>query len=185
MLCSIFTRCKLQTNARAAEAMHRSWLSAMVLAGALTMMLLGPSWADVVGEARVIDGDTIEVAGERIRLHGIDAPEARQTCVIAGQRWRCGESATLALEHEVEGHSVTCRGKKRDRYGRIIAVCYAGENDLNALMVRDGWALAYRRYAKDYVTEETEAQNAFRGMWRGQFVPPWKWRRNIRLIAQE
>ena len=157
----------------------------IVSAGALTVMLLGSSKADVVGEALVIDGDTIEVAGERIRLHGIDAPEARQTCVIAGERWRCGESATLALEHEVEGRRVTCKGRKRDRYGRIIAVCYSGENDLNAMMVRDGWALAYRRYAKDYVAEEMEAQNAFRGMWRGQFVPPWKWRRNIRYVAQE
>jgi endonuclease YncB( thermonuclease family) len=71
-------------------------------------------------------------------------------------------------------------GDKRDRYGRLIAVCYIGTVDLNARMVRDGWALAYRRYASDYVAEETEARAAGSGIWQGQFVEPWKWRRQSR-----
>ena len=114
----------------------------------------------MVGEARIIDGDTVEIGGERIRLHGIDAPESRQTCTVIGEEWRCGESATLALVDETNGQPVTCKGKKRDRYGRLIAVCYVGPYDLNAIMVRKGWALAFRRYSMDYVDEEDDARDA-------------------------
>ena len=80
----------------------------------------------------------------------------------------------------IGSQSVTCRGTERDRYGRLIAVCNAGEDDLNAMMVRDGWALAYRQYSLDYVDEEGVARDAKRGIWRGEFVPPWEWRRGRR-----
>lgn len=156
----------------------------LIVAAALALFLCAGATADIVGEARIIDGDTIEISGERIRLHGIDAPESRQTCDVAGVPWRCGESATLALEDETHGRPVICKGNKRDRYGRIIAVCYSGERDLNALMVREGWALAYRRYAKDYVGDEIHARDARKGMWRADFVEPWKWRRDKRRTAQ-
>ena len=158
---------------------------AMVIVFALLLLtprdLVG---ADMVGEARIIDGDTVEIDGERIRLHGIDAPESRQTCGIIGQEWRCGESATLALIDETNGQPVTCKGKNRDRYGRLIAVCYAGTDDLNAWMVREGWAVAYRRYSKDYVDEEVEARAAGRGVWRGDFMLPWKWRQSVRQASR-
>jgi len=155
-----------------------------IAACVLALVLCASAREDVIGEARIIDGDTIEISGERIRLHGIDAPETRQTCDIAGVPWPCGESATLALVDETEGQSVTCKGNKRDRYGRIIAVCYTGERDLNAMMVREGWALAYRRYAKDYVEDEIQARDDGKGMWRADFVEPWKWRRGNRQTAQ-
>ena len=73
-------------------------------------------------------------------------------------------------------HWITCKGDERDRYGRLIAVCYAGPYDLNANMVRQGWALAYRRYSMDYVDDENAAKVARKGLWRGEFVPPWEWR---------
>jgi endonuclease YncB( thermonuclease family) len=84
------------------------------------------------------------------------------------------------LADATSGRTVNCRGRKRDRYGRLIAVCYAGDADLNARMVRDGWALAYRRYATDYVAEETAARSEAKGLWRGEFVAPWDWRRKDR-----
>lgn len=155
----------------------------VLAAGILTLIWCAHASADIIGEARIIDGDTIEISGERIRLHGIDAPETRQTCDVAGVPWPCGESATLALVDETRGQAVTCKGEKRDRYGRIIAVCYSGDRDLNAMMVREGWALAYRRYAKDYVDAEIEARDARKGMWRADFVEPWKWRRSKRQTA--
>ena len=139
-----------------------------------------PASADVIGQAQVVDGDTLQVAGERVRLHGIDAPESRQSCTLSGVGWPCGQNATRVLTGVANGQVVTCRGDKRDRYGRLIAVCYIGTVDLNARMVRDGWALAYRRYASDYVAEETEARAAGSGIWQGQFVEPWKWRRQSR-----
>ena len=138
--------------------------------------------ADVIGKPRVIDGDTIEIAGDRIRLKGIDTPEAKQTCLDkTRKRWRCGEEATFALLDLVGSHWITCKGEKRDRYGRLIAVCFAGPFDINAKMVRQGWALAYRKYSNAYVAEEAEAKSKRRGLWRGRFVSPWDWRRGQRL----
>ncbi len=147
-------------------------LALVILAGA------SAAYADVTGKPRVIDGDTIEIAGERIRPHGIDAPEAKQKCADKdGREWSCGLEATFALANLIGDHWITCKGDERDRYGRLIAVCYAGPHDLNAKMVRQGWALAYRRYSTDYVDTEDKAREAKRGMWKGEFMPPWEWRR--------
>jgi len=145
---------------------------------AALFFLMNSAYADNTGKPRVIDGDTIEIAGERIRLHGIDAPEANQTCRDKdGKEWPCGQDATFALANMIGNHWITCKGDERDRYGRLIAVCYAGPYDLNAKMVRQGWALAYRRYSMDYVDDEKDAKVARKGLWRGEFVPPWEWRR--------
>lgn len=153
-----------------------------VVGAACLAMAVKPATADVSGVAVIIDGDTIDIAGKRIRLHGIDAPESRQNCSLNGYDWRCGESATLALKHEASGRTVVCKGSKRDRYGRTIAVCFLDGVDLNAMMVREGFALAYRRYSKDYVGEEDAARGALKGLWRGSFTEPWKWRRGSRTV---
>lgn len=140
----------------------------------------------IVGKARVIDGDTIDIAGQRIRLHGIDTPESEQTCTIDGKKYACGQNATFALSQIIGRHWVYCHEKDRDRYGRIVAVCnLAGANgpEVNGTMVRTGWALAYRQYSKQYVGLEKEAQQAKAGLWQGQFVKPWDWRRGKRLSA--
>lgn len=111
-------------------------------------------------------------------MAGIDAPEAKQTCEAPnGQPWPCGKSATQALIDKIHGRPVTCQSTKRDRYRRQISVCYAGEENLNAWMVQNGWALAYRKYSKDYVAEEAKASAAGRGVWSGRFVVPWVWRK--------
>ena len=139
--------------------------------------------ADISGRASVIDGDTLDIHGTRIRLHGIDAPESGQTCHDGGVDWRCGQQAALALDDMISGRPVACAKHDVDRYGRIVAVCRVGGRDANAWMVRLGWALAYRKYSRDYVGEEAEAQAAGRGVWRGAFVAPWEWRRGERLQA--
>ena len=89
----------------------------------------------------------------------------------------CGRDATAALVTRIGAQSVTCKGDKRDRYKRLIGVCYVGQLDLNAWMVRNGWAVAYRKYSMDYIDEEKAAQDNRRGIWKGRFIPPWKWRR--------
>lgn len=170
---------------RSRARMLRALFCAAVAVGAGRFLLdVAPAAADVSGVARVIDGDTIEVAGERVRLSGIDAPETRQTCEIGGLEWPCGRNATANLAQEADGRTVVCRGNKRDRYGRLLAVCYLGDIDLNGQMVANGWALAYRHYSKQYVSQEAAARASGAGLWRGQFVEPWEWRKQTRHSHQ-
>ena len=133
--------------------------------------------ASIVGVASVIDGDTIEIHGIRIRLHGIDAPESRQLCTRpTGERWRCGQQASLALSDQIGRSTVSCDPRDTDRYGRTVAVCRTRGVDLNGWLVTQGWAVAYRRYSLDYVRAEDQARAASRGVWSGQFDMPWEWR---------
>ena len=131
----------------------------------------------MTGVASVIDGDTLEIHGERIRLFGIDACESRQVCEDAsGQPYRCGQQAALALADHIGSRTVRCEGKTRDRYGRLVAICYLGDEDLDAWMVLQGLALAFRKYSTLYVPEEDGARLAKRGLWAGRFETPWEWR---------
>jgi endonuclease YncB( thermonuclease family) len=134
--------------------------------------------SDIIdGNAIVIDGDTIEIHGKRIRLDPIDAPESRQTCLDATETpYRCGQKSAFALADMIGRGVVSCQPKGRDRYKRIIAVCFRGDTNLNAWMVSQGWAVAFRKYGNDYISQEDEARLARRGMWAGSFDMPWDWR---------
>lgn len=125
-------------------------------------MLAGAAQADVRGAARVIDGDTLEVAGVHVRLYGIDAPELAQSCGA----WDCGHWARDELARLIGARPVLCRGAESDRYGRLLARCDAGQGDLGAAMVGGGAAFAYRRYALDYVGAERMAQVRALGLWQ-------------------
>jgi len=131
----------------------------------------------IVGVASVIDGDTIEIHGQRIRLFGIDAPESSQLCVRpTGERWRCGQQASFALADQIGRAAVTCQSRDFDRYGRVVAVCFKGSEDLNRWMVANGWAVAYKRYSVDYVASEAAARRSQINIWSGRFDMPWDWR---------
>ena len=148
---------------------------------ALALLVSLPAFAEVTGPARVIDGDTIAIGKERIRLFGIDAPEIKQTCQTRkGKEQKCGEISKQALARLLKNHEVVCKGDERDQYKLLLAVCYIGWLNVNEQMVLDGWALAYRRFSKDYVRAEGYAKARREGMWRGNFVEPWEWRRNHR-----
>ncbi|WP_416797306.1 thermonuclease family protein [Ciceribacter azotifigens] len=135
----------------------------------------------IIGVASVIDGDTIEVHGQRIRLNGIDAPESRQLCLdAAGRRYRCGQTAAFALDDFLAARRpVSCVQIDRDRYGRIVAECTAGGINVEDWLVREGHALDWPRYSKGaYADAEAEARAAKRGMWAGSFQRPWEWRKD-------
>lgn len=129
------------------------------------------------GKVRVIDGDSLKLGPDEIRLFGIDAPEYRQTCRDkAGGDWPCGEDAAQALRNLVADRIIECTPVDTDRYGRSVAECSAGRRDVNAEMVRQGWATAYRNHSLAYVAQEAEARAAKRGIWRGSFENPQRWR---------
>ena len=133
-----------------------------------------PAMASTVsGSARVVDGDTIAIQGQRIRLHGINAPESDQTCSEQGRAYACGQVATQAMREAIGNRPVTCQGRERDHYGRLVAVCHnAWGEDLSRRMVDEGWATAYRRYSHDYVSAESRAKRLGLGVWAGEFQDP-------------
>lgn len=124
------------------------------------------------GEARIIDGDTLDLAGVRIRLFGIDAPEHNQNCTDEkGRKWACGTFATQSLKALAVG-TVRCEELDRDRYGRVVARCFSGGVDINAAMVAQGAAFAYRKYSADYVALEARAETRGIGLWSGEAERP-------------
>jgi endonuclease YncB( thermonuclease family) len=140
----------------------------IVILGLLPSLAL----AQISGKAVVIDGDTIEIGGALVRLHGIDAPELAQSCEHLGQPWPCGSEARGVLEGIIASRTVTCRADGR---------CRIGPEDLNAEMVATGMALAEPESGAAHIGDEEAARAGRRGLWAGRFVPPWDWRQGTRL----
>ncbi|WP_395793955.1 thermonuclease family protein [Aquimonas sp.] len=157
-------------------------MAALIALGCLTLPGCVSVQHDIVGQASVVDGDSLEIHGERIRLFGIDAPEARQACTRDGRPWRCGQTAAQRLDALIGGRTVRCEPHEIDLYERVVAICYDGEVDLNGALVAEGLALAYRDFSWRYVADEEAARSAGRGVWADgvQFDPPWEWRRRGR-----
>ena len=131
----------------------------------------------IQGETRVVDGDTIHINKIKYRFHGIDAPEIKQLCKINKTNYKCGVKSKEFLVSLIGNKSVKCNHKDIDRYKRIVAECFVGQTNLNKELVRNGWALAYRDYSKDYVEDEKFAKENKMGMWMGTFIYPKKWRK--------
>ena len=129
----------------------------------------GPLPGELRGIPRVLDGDTWELAGHRLRIDGLDAPEFGQTCGPEHAPWPCGRE-------------VHCRLHGLDRYQRPLATCAVAGEDLQRWMVRSGWAVAYGSAGDgaDYTLEEIAAQHARAGIWRDGFTRPRQWRREQR-----
>ena len=166
----------------------RSWrwlgilLMAVVAMILLALIRVALANEHLVGRASVIDGDTIEIHGERIRLWGVDAPEGRQWCVKDGEPWRCGKDSANVLADFLGQQTVTCTGRYWDQYEPVMAICRVAGRDVARWLVKGGWALDYARYTKRaYAPEQEDAQRARRGLWQGGFVPPWEWRKGERI----
>lgn len=124
----------------------------------------------------MIDGDTIEIAGKRVRLHGVDAPESWQKCEDGdGGNYRCGKEAAAALDQFLAASRPTrCDFVERDRYNRLVSVCFRADGrDANRWLVQSGNAVDWERYSKGaYATAQEEAQVRGVGIWRGKFLLP-------------
>ena len=129
------------------------------------------------GKPRIIDGDTIHIKSNKIRLHGIDAPETKQTCEIDNEDWDCGKQSTKELKNLINNQKVECITNDIDRYNRYVAICYINEININQWMVKNGWAIAYRYYSSDYIVEEKYAQENKLGIWKSKFVEPYEYRK--------
>ncbi len=140
----------------------------------------------VAGIASVVDADTIDIHGERIRLAGVDAPESRQQCLnTSGQLWRCGQIAANALDVWINNNPVACSIEGEDKYHRQIGTCSVRGASMQNWLVTSGYALAYRTYSTAYVPAEDKARIARVGVWSGEFVAPWDWRKGKRLRGEK
>ena len=139
---------------------------------------------DVTGMPRIVDGDTLTIGATKIRLAGIDAPETDQVCLNANKlHWSCGIDARDQLAAHIAGRKINCTPRGVDAYRRTLAICTLADEDLNAWMVQQGWALAYVQYSSVYRQAEDEARTNQRGLWQGAFIAPWDWRhRNNKTV---
>ena len=133
---------------------------------------------EIYGLPVITDGDTIKISNNKIRLHGIDAPEKDQKCYKNKKKYNCGTVATEALFKKINKNAIKCLiQKNKDRYNRFLGVCFVGQENLNKWMVRKGYAVAYIRYSKDYILDEEFAKKNKLGLWSGTFLKPEKWRK--------
>jgi endonuclease YncB( thermonuclease family) len=146
----------------------------LAIAGAVLQYRLG-SGRSLAGAAEAIDGDSLRLLGEELRLEGIDAPEYRQSCRDrTGGEVACGRQARRALAAMLALGNVSCTVSRADRYGRGLARCRQGDAEINAAMVRQGNAVSYGAYQ----AEEAEAKAAGRGIWALSFERPEAWRKS-------
>ena len=141
---------------------------------------------EISGNAQIIDGDTIKINSKKIRLHGIDAPELKQMCkkpyltiifFTFTKDYPCGKISTQKLQKKINNKVITCKILDIDRYKRLIGECYKRNLNLNSWLVSNGYAVAYRKYSKKYISNEINAKNEKKGIWQGKFEMPWEFRR--------
>ena len=144
---------------------------------------------EISGVPKIVDGDTIHINHKKFRLEGIDAPEMKQQCkkeslkisYIIGftfyKDYSCGKVSKEKLITKINTSEIKCISSSKDRYKRYIATCFKGNTNLNQWMVRNGFAIAYRRYSKKYVPDEVFAKENKLGLWQGKFMKPEKWRK--------
>ncbi len=144
---------------------------------------------EIYGVPKIIDGDTVRINDKKIRLEGIDAPEIKQQCkkpflkisaMIGFQfdkNYSCGVTSKIKLKDKIKTSKIKCISSSKDKYKRFLATCFKERINLNKWMVRNGYAVAYRRYSKEYVKDEKYAKKNKLGIWEGSFTRPEKWRK--------
>ena len=140
------------------------------------------------GAAVITDGDTIKISSNKIRLSGIDAPEIDQKCkknfidfnfFSLKKEYFCGKLSKKKLLKFTENHIIFCKvEEKKDFFGRYLGTCFKDKININSWLVKNGYAVAYRKYSKNYIEIEKIAKKNKKGIWQGDFQMPWEWRKN-------
>ena len=158
--------------------------TAQIVLIAISLNSITANAAEIFGIPRIVDGDTVQIGALRIRLSGIDAPEPDQVCLTRqGDLWKCGVSSREELIKHSSGGGWRCQGTAKDRFGRLIATCEVNGENIQAWMVRNGWALSFVRFSHLYDADEATAREAGAGLWSGAFIAPWEWRNRNRKTA--
>jgi endonuclease YncB( thermonuclease family) len=131
----------------------------------------------IIGKPKIIDGDTVHINKNKIRLHAIDAPETKQSCLIDLKKWSCGKQSTAELKKMISNRIIRCEVNDIDIYNRYVGVCYINTIDINKWMVKNGWAIAYKYYSIDYINEEKFARENKLGIWNSEFLEPYLYRK--------
>ena len=132
----------------------------------LALMFCGTSFADSL---RVVDGDTIVLNGEKIRISGIDAPELKQMCMNGDEKVFCGKTAKMILVKKIGNQTPECIREGKDVYKRTLAECFINGVSLSSFLVRSGYAFAYRKYSDKFIKDEEFAKENKLGMWSMEF----------------
>lgn len=175
----------MQGISRDAKRQLNKWIAALIVAvlgaifgqqhfpgGSQRPTSSTPAPGQISGAARAIDGDSLFVGRDEVRMKGIDAPEGKQSCTKDGRSWDCGNAARDELRRLIGNDVVQCRVLERDKHGRLLSTCSAGGRDLNAGMVASGMAVAYGGYLR----EQGDAKAKRRGLWGSEFQQPREWR---------
>ena len=131
-------------------------------------------------EIQVIDGDTIHIGKLKYRFFGIDAPEIKQICEKNNIKIQCGVIAKSVLQNKIADKIPECVVKDKDRYQRLVAECFIGKESLSRFMVREGYAVAYSQYSKDFIEDEKYAKENKLGIWSMNFQIPSEYRKSLR-----
>ena len=129
---------------------------------------------------QVVDGDTIHIGNLKYRFFGIDAPEKKQICEKDNIKIQCGVIAKNVLKNKIGDKIPECIVKDKDRYQRLVAECFIGKESLSRFMVREGYAVAYTQYSKDFIDDEKYAKENKLGIWSMNFQLPSEYRKSLR-----
>jgi endonuclease YncB( thermonuclease family) len=145
---------------------------------------VAPAHAQIfTGIAATIDGDSLKIGDEQIRLFGIDAPEALQTCSRGGETWQCGRDASAALAVLADRKPISCKTLERDVYGRNVATCSVDGVDIGRAMLAQGMAVALSNAPPEYLDREARSKSLRIGLWGSTFDLPEAYRRaNPRIM---
>jgi endonuclease YncB( thermonuclease family) len=137
------------------------------------------------GSAEVVGPAMLSLAGKRIVLYGVDAPVKGQPCYAGAKIWDCATASAKTLLNLIGTQEIACEQRRVDGFGRVFAVCEAGEVDLNRALVEAGMAVALPKETPDYVASEAAAKSKGVGVWRGPFIAPADYREMLAGHPQE